>query len=397
MLTVTSAILGALILQGCSLAADTLTIYPIAHQQVNAAQVDELLGAEAGIELIEASSDPHITPLQALSAGLADITIVENSNPFTSGVRTVLPLFRSVMHILVSRDFDPDAAITSNETLQIHVVNRSHAATTFLELSSQRSKWFGGRYELAEEYVAGETDMIIYVGPINPLNTDWYQDGFVLVSLDQVEDARVEFFREGISYLVPQLEPASIPALTYNLPGNERGLTTLSVDMLLVAKRDTSERAIYDMTRTLIEQKARFAAIAPNIFSWISEDFDPLELSFPLHSGARRYLERDEPGFLERYAESLNFIVYLCFLVLTGLVALARWQARRKKNRVDTFYAKILDIRERAAAEPHEVLITELGELEKEAFALLIAERLAADESFRIFTELLGQVRNELR
>ena len=167
--------------------------------------------------------------------------------------------------------------------------------------------------------------------------------------------------------------------------------------MLLVAHRDTSERAIYNMTRTLIEQKARFAAIAPNIFSWMSEDFDPLELNFPLHSGARRYLERDEPGFLERYAESLNFIVYLAFLLLTGVVALARWQARRKKNRVDTFYARVLEIRERAQHEPREQLIEELGNLEKEAFGLLIAERLAADESFRIFTELLGQVRNELR
>ena len=203
-------VLFSVLLTGCSLDGDTLTIYPIAHQQVDAVQVDELLDMEAGIELIEVSPDARITPLEAVSTGLADTTIVENSNPFVSGVRTVLPLFRSVMHILVRQDFDPDAAITSNEALQIHVVNRSHAAQTFLELSAQRSKWFGGRYELVESFVPGETDMIIYVGPINPLNTDWYQDGFVLVSLDQVEDARVEFFRDGISYLVPQLEPASI-------------------------------------------------------------------------------------------------------------------------------------------------------------------------------------------
>ena len=64
---------------------------------------------------------------------------------------------------------------------------------------------------------------------------------------------------------------------------------------------------------------------------------------------------------------------------------------------LDTFYERVLAIRERAASEPVDALLEELGALEKEAFGLLIAERLAADESFRIFTELLGQVRSELR
>ena len=361
-------------------------------------------GGVAAVIFTEAAADPELTPLDALRAGAADITITENSHPFVPGVRSVLPLYRSVMHILIREelaeaDFEEAEATMGAEqaTIDIMVVNQSHAAMTFLSLSAQRSKWFHGNYRLTSEFQRGDTDIIIYVGPINPGNTRWYREGYRLVSLGDLDESRTEFFSEGISYLVPQLEPARIPALTYNLPGNELGLETLAVDTLLVARADAPERAVYELTQTLIEQKARFAAIAPNIFSWLSEDFDPLALNFPLHRGARAYLERDEPGFLERYAESLNFIVYLSFLVLTGVVALARWQARRKKNRVDTFYAKVLEIRERAARESKEELLEELGALEKEAFGLLISERLAADESFRIFTELLGQVRSELR
>ena len=81
--------------------------------------MDQLLGAEAGIELIEASSDPHITPLQALSAGLADITIVENSNPFTSGVRTVL-----VEQDMLALHVRPDPGAPVSAALELGVVAR---------------------------------------------------------------------------------------------------------------------------------------------------------------------------------------------------------------------------------------------------------------------------------
>lgn len=379
---------------GCGLGFYELTIYPIAHQSVDATAIDEILHREARIELQEAEPVYGISPLDALAQGLADVTITENSHPFVTGVRTILPLFPSVMHILIREDFDAD---NPPARVQVYVVNQSHAGRTFITLAAQRSNWFGGTAELAESFSPRETDMIIYVGPINPGNTSWYQQGYRLVSLDQLDGGRREFFEQGISYLVPQLEPARIPALTYNIPGNETGISTLSVDTLLVASTDAPEIAIYWMTRSLLEQKARFAAIEPNIFSWLTEDFDPMELNFPLHRGARLYLERNEPGFLERYAETINLLVYLGFLILTSLVGLARWQARRKKNRVDVFYARVLDIRDRAVREPAEALLAELLALEKDAFEQLIAERLAADESFRIFTELLGSVREDLR
>ena len=384
----------AIFIAGCDLLRNELTIYPIAHQSVDAIAIDQILQREAGIKLLAADPDPALPPLEAVARGLADITITENSHPFVVGVRTILPLFPSVLHILIRDDFDPDNA---PETVRVHVINQSHAGRTFIELSAQRSKWLGGSAKLMDSFSPDETDIIIYVGPINPGNTGWYRDGYQLISLDQVDGARREFFEQGISYLVPQLEPARIPALTYNLPGNENGISTLSVDTLLVAGKDVPEIAIYRLTRSLIEQKARFAAIQPNIYSWLTEDFDPMELNFPLHPGARAYLERDEPGFLERYAETINLLVYLGFLVLTSLLALTRWQDRRKKNRVDVFYAKVLEIRDRAAAERSEALLAELLALEKDAFAQLIDERLAADESFRIFTELLDSVRQDLR
>ena len=153
---------------------------------------------------------------------------------------------------------------------------------------------------------------------------------------------------------------------------------------------------IYELAKTLIEQKPRFVAIAPNLFRDIREDFDPLDLNFPLHVGVRRYLARDEPGLLERYAETINMLVYLAFLILTSLIGFSRWRSHRKKDRIDTFYTRVLAIAERSAVEDHALLGRELDALEREAFESLIAEKLAADESFRIFTEILASTRGKL-
>ena len=139
-----------------------------------------------------------------------------------------------------------------------------------------------------------------------------------------------------------------------------------------------------------------FAAVAPEMFSGIGENFDRYSLSFPLHSGARRYLARDEPSTLERYAETINMLVYLFFVLLTGGFGLARLLSRRKKDRIDKFYSKVMAIRMRAMDEPHASLLFELQQLELEAFESLISEKLAADESFRIFVELLTRAIAEL-
>ena len=280
--------------------------------------------------------------------------------------------------------------------LTIHVANNSHAGHTFLELAARRQGLTADDYILSPALVPGEADLIIYFGPIVAGKPSWYQPGYRLVSLDHELKSNRHFFQEGINFVVPQLDPIVIPAFTYQLPGNEDPLHTLAVDTLLVTRKGVPEKLIYEMARTLIEQKSRFTAIAPGLFSGVSESFDPMELNFPLHRGTRRYLQRDEPGLLERYAETINMLVYLVFLILTSLIAFARWRAHRKKDRIDTFYTRVFSIRERAEGEDLKQLRQELDALEKEAFESLIAEKLAADESFRIFTELLSNARSTL-
>jgi hypothetical protein len=195
---------------------------------------------------------------------------------------------------------------------------------------------------------------------------------------------------------VPGMDLMEIPARTYPIAGNEEDILTLSVDTLLVTRKDISADLIYLLTKTLFEHKPRFMAVAPSLFSAINTNFDQMDLNFPLHPGARHYLERNEPSYLERYAETINMLVYVVFLLITGFLTVARWNAHRKKDRIDTFYTRAFAIRKQAQPGNCRELKKQLIKLEEEAFASLINEKLAANESFRIFTDLLARIHSEI-
>ncbi len=384
------------VLASCARQEAPLRLHSLAYKQVNIEAMQQAFADESNLDIVPDAATEGMEPLDALLSDHADLTIIENSTPFHSGVRTVIPLLRSALHLLVREDLDLARKEAMGESVTVFVANNSHAGRTFVELAVARTGLLFDRVEMVDTLQPGETDALVYVGPINPNRTPWYLPGYRLASLAEADPATAEFLREGISLLVPQLQAMTIPARTYTLPGNERPLQSLAVETLLVARRDASEEQIYQLTRVLIEQKAHFAALEPDVFSWVTEHFDKEQLSFPLHAGARRYLERDEPSLLERYAESVNLLVYLFILLLTGVVAAMRWRAQRKKDRVDTFYARVLTLR-RQDNQPATDRLRTLDDLEEEAYRLLIAEKLAADESFRIFADLVKTTREELK
>ncbi len=386
--------LGALLLVGCAQENGELRVLPLAYQALDPERMEAIFLERSNLQMASAQPQPGVSALEALAADQADLALIENSTPFTGGIRAVLPAYKSVMHLLVREGVAAESAASLLGTAAIHVANDSLAGKTFIRMAARRRGFDEDDIRFVDQ-VDDDTQLIVYFGPIAPDTTLWYHPGFRLASMgDGDQDASRHL--KGFSYILPQMQPAVIPQRTYDLPGNEVPLATLQVDMLLVTRKQVPETQIYELTRTLIEQKQRFMAIAPAVFSGLNEAFDPLSLNFPLHPGARRFLERDEPSLLERYAEMINMLVYIGVLLLTGLAAAARWRARRKKDRADVFYARVLAIRERARDGEQGGLLSELDSLEREAFQMLIDEKLSADESFRIFTDLLERTRADL-
>lgn len=384
-------------LAACDVTGGSIRMLVTDYRQFDAQSVQGIFADQSSLILDEASAPPGMSAIDALTADKTDLALVENSTAFVHGIRAVLPAFESVLHILVHNDFDPGDSEQPLSGADFYVANRSPAGLRFIELVTHRQGLDADQYNISHQFQPGVTDLIVYFGPIDPGNTSWAKPNFSLMSLDNDLNPQRKFYEEGIGYTAPNMKSKMIPALTYELPGNTDAIATVAVDTLLVARKEVSEAKIYELTRTLLEQKPRFTAIAPHLFSGINESFDPLDLSFPLHIGARRYIERDEPGLLERYAETINLLMYMMFLLISAFLGLTRWRAHRKKDRIDVFYERVMAIRDRMGSQDKEVLLEELEELEREAFNSLIKEKLAANESFRIFIDQMGRLRGDLR
>ncbi len=133
----------------------------------------------------------------------------------------------------------------------------------------------------------------------------------------------------------------------------------------------------------------------------MSENFNQGKLNIPLHEGARTFLDRDEPSFVERYAELGGVILSLIIAAWSGLVSLTKWQAQKKKDRIDEFYEDLINIKNAITSlkNSKEVIekIKHVKSSQNKAFELLISEELVANESFRIYMELSKETVNELR
>ncbi|WP_170287454.1 TAXI family TRAP transporter solute-binding subunit [Halioglobus maricola] len=388
-------LLPLLSLVACEYTGSALRMQLIEYRQVAVEAVAGILEEQSNLRVEEAVEASHQAPLTALTEGTAELALVENSTSFVPGIRAVLPIFESVLHIAASNVYEANNSRRPLEGASFYVANGSAAGIAFVDLVTRRQELKPGDYILTTEFVPGETDFIVYFGPIDPSNTQWMRPDFALFSLDNDLNPQREFYKEGIGYSSPKLKSKEIPAFTYDLPGNDQPLLSVAVDTLLVTHKRVSEAAIYELTRTFLEQKPRFTTIAPHIFSGINESFDPLDLNFPLHRGARAYLERDDPSFIERYAETINMMVYVSFLMISAFLGFARWRDRKKKDRVDVFYTRVMEVRDQDDR-PAKDRLTTLDELEREAFDWLIKEKLSANESFRIFTDLLATAREEI-
>ncbi len=358
-------------------------------------QMQEIFDQQTRLEIIDAEVDLSLTATEMLVQNQADLALVENSVPFQTGVRAILPVYKSALHLLIRDDVDMLANAQPLRGKEIYISGGSVTGHRFVELVAFRMGLSDHDYTIAATLTPGQTDVIVHFGPVDTANQRWFVEGYHLEPL-RGTDGDSALAPEAIGYLIPQLKPFIIPAGTYHVPGGDRNITTVAVTTLLATRKGASVNVIYGLTKVLLEEKPRFVKISPALFSGINDSFDPLDLNFPLHRGTRRYLNRDEPSTIERYAETINMLVYVAFLLLTGVVGFTRYRARRKKDRIDTYYARVLDIRRSATTQAREQCLADLRKLEEEAFDALIAEKLAADESFRIFIELASRTASEI-
>lgn len=345
------------------------------------------------------------SPLDALEAGYADLAFTSNAQPYRQGITTVMPMYPTVLHILYRRDRAADSA---EDLLRGATINAGPVGSASRQLLTEilDSLHIGAdEVEFVDKLTTLPDVNLVYV-PISPqqirglLEQEGVAGEYRFASFGSSEDIGRGSEIDRAILLNPRLSPFIIPVGTYgDLP--EEPVLTLAVDKLLVSRPDVDEAVIYDLIGEMRRLQPALAATRPLLFQGLSREFDASGSTFVLHPGAQAFTQRDEPTFYERYSGVAEVLVTLVIGLISGGYAVVQIYHRRRKNRIDRFYADVMAIRdsisERSSAADRAAAVEQVRKLQNEAFDMLIREKLAADESFRIFVTLSNDIVAQLK
>lgn len=393
-------LIGLFVLSGCDSAQHELRMVTPASpvDREIAEDLATLLDEKSSVNLtLTESALAGEAALEAISSGSADIALVSNNLPFRNDIATVVPLYPTVLHIAQR---EPSNALAGPEMLR--------GATIFAGLEGSASRLIFERIVehigLGDDdyrFVDGpeeEPDIIIVFAPISPSRVAKLSN-FYLASMGTPQDIGAGGIIDAMIMLNNNFRPFVIPVGTYGA-ATPRPIVTVAVDKILVARNSLDATIVYDLINEILRHRPALAASKPGLFQQLSEDFDSSRSSYIVHAGTQAYMQRDAPGVMERYSGVAEVAVTLFVALGSALFAGIRIFKMRRKNRIDRYYAATMDIRKsvKDSTDPaaRQQAIEKVRDLQNEAFDLLVDEKLAADESFRIFITLSNDVLQQL-
>jgi len=384
-------LVGILVVAGCNpVTLEYSLIYTneIPNEQF-AQKLEEVLeGAyNVDIKLVEAHGVSQV--IDSLEAQQIDMGLVENFTDAGENIHTVVPVYPKVLHIFYRNTFEPAGFEELFKARKVYIGREGtssfrfmHKLFSFYEIDTS---------DIKITHDINNADVLAVFSIIMSENEVAHFEGFKLFSFDDPGILGNGSEVDGIALKFPRIRPFIIPKKTYRDLTKEP-VVTISTDMMYVVREGMGTTAVNDLISTMFDKREKFVHLHSAFYYGIIEEFDRSRLSYPLHEGARQYLDRDEPGFFERYAELAGVIFTIALAIGSGLVSLSKWRKQKKKDQVDVFYADLMKIKQeipkiRGISEGKEK-IRVIRNQQSKAFEMLINEELEANESFRIYMEL---------
>ena len=312
--------------------------------------------------------------ISMINKGQVDMASVQSNTPAYSTVNLVADLFpdyflmitrqemplNRVMDLRQKRIAIPEDGSTGSLSFWSVIDHYRIAPRGFFSLSVTREKG-------VEAFLAGKVDAIFVVSSL--------RDPFLLSFIEEagLRGVRLKFIpieqAEAMALKRPFLEPVKIVkgAFDGGKPLPAQDITTPSLNRLLVASSKADEDAIYELVKTVFENRLDLL-IRMALSSAIEDPRTAGGATLPLHPGAQRFYDRDKPSFLQENAEPMALIVTMTALIFSALLGLRRSHQARAKNRGDVYNETLLDISQRARLSTE---ITELEAMKQELVELL--------------------------
>lgn len=253
--------------------------------------------------------------------------------------------------------------------------------------------------EATQQLMTGKVDALLFLtGLGNDACQRALQSGQVhltpLAPLTASSDTRfgAQILADGFRVHYPHASPHTIPLLAYSgQPVYPIG--TVGVKAVLACHTNLPDEIAETLTRTLYEHRAALSQ-KHSAFSSLDEQSSTAHLQFPLHPGAEKFFRRTDPGFFAKHVEMMGFILTLILILWSVLVWAQRWFLQSRKNRIDAYYEAIDEVINRLNDGTN---LEEINELENTLLEIrqrvadeLVKEKLAADESFIIYQNMLN-------
>jgi len=334
--------------------------------------------------------------LERLQNGEADLCLVQNDMAGEKGVRSIATLYKEVLHVIVRKE-TTSAKQLSNGTFSLGPVG---GGTENLALATLRQVGFPEdeislRKESLEDGLQalreGKADAVCIVTGIgNATVREFLAEGeFVLLDLGG------DIF-ESIRYSYPFAHPSSIPAGAYpvkpgqGLPGES--ISTIGTTVLLACRQDLPDEHAFEVARFLGQNRANLIRAHP-LFAQMDSPENLEQLQFPVHDGAQLHYDRHDPSFIQEWADTIGLILSVLAIAWGTLVTVRQIYLMRLKESLDEFFQKVEAITsELVAGTNHErsrQIAGDLHAIRRETTKKLIADELAANESFVIFQRQL--------
>jgi TRAP transporter TAXI family solute receptor len=334
--------------------------------------------------------------LNRLGNGEADLCLVQNDVEGNEKVRLVATLYEETLHLIVRKEVTSVAQLSKGilsigpaggGTEGLSLATLRQVGLREDEVTLRRESLESGLTALRE----GQADGVCIVTGIgNATIGEFLADGkFALLDLDKD-------LYESIKYSYPFVQPSVIPAGAYPTEPGEgqpaESLPTIGTKVLLACRNDLAVQDIFELTRFLHENQAALVRSQPLLVQ-MGYPQDSHHLQFPIHEGARLHYDRDEPNFIQKWAETIALVLSILAIAWGVGTTIRQIYLMRLKESLDEFFAKVeaitSELVEGASSGRTVEIAKELHDIRRETTKKLIAEELGANESFVIFQRQL--------
>ncbi len=334
---------------------------------------------------------------QAALNGEVDLAILEEPEKTIPELYWISALYPSVLHMLSKQPLPPAPLIELLNSERVYVGPQGGIADRLAR--SLRSEYaMQDQHPLLNNPFGSDPQNYFIFGGLLPEDAVSRLSEYQLVGLSPLSQWQRGSVAEAIAFRHPNLYPVLIPADLYpelsSIPVISLGVTTL-----LVSGSRVSNEIAYDIAAEIDEKFTQITNIYPLAGTLNQEAVSHQMRTLTTHPGTSRYILRDTPNLLERYAEVMALGVTLMLAVVSALLAILRLRRQRRKDRLDDYFMRALAIsaQTRAATHPDKLAVFQqkMQALRSEVINLLVNEKIEADNTLLAFLLVTDQLSRE--